>query len=67
MLPDLLLTYECGEVDLRVYKVGDEYRYFIRAGVAGIELTEETLQNLFDVLEGARDDVDFMEVFYEHE
>jgi hypothetical protein len=67
MLPDLLLTYECGEVDLRVYKVGDEHAYFIKAGAAGIELTNETLQNLFDVLEGARDDVDFMEVFYAHE
>lgn len=64
MIGELVLTYECGDVDFRVYRWPDgNHTYFLRVGAAGVELTKETAQQMFDVIEGARDDSDFMEAF----
>jgi hypothetical protein len=58
MVPELISIYEVGEVQLKVYQLTNPLRnkYWLVAGVAGMEFSEETFQQLQDLLQGYKEE-----------
>lgn len=47
---ELIDAFENGDVELKVYKVGDQIKYWIRCGVAMLEFDETRLVQLLEII-----------------
>lgn len=46
----LIDCFENGDVELRVYQIGNQIRYWIRSGAALLEFDEDRLVRLFEII-----------------
>lgn len=51
MIPPLLDEFEFGRINIKVYRVGEDLKFWVRAGAALIELHEDDLFDLKALLD----------------